>query len=77
METLQKNNPKYLNKSRSDNIIAWLHTHPLISRSALCAQVDYEYKDFQKVLDRKMTIKAAFLDGFENELRKYGYTVPE
>lgn len=69
-------NGKFINKNRSDCIIAWVQGHILISKSALCAKVGYEYEDFRKVEAGKMTIAAKFLDAFEQTLKDYGYLPP-
>jgi len=66
--------PKYINRHRSDSIIEWIKTHPLISRSALCAMTEYEDLDLRKVEECKKAISAKYLDAFERELKHHGYT---
>lgn len=67
---------KYPNKERSEAIVRWLEAHPLISRSALAAMVGYDKDNFSKAFTGARAIPASFLNAFEAELSKYGYTPP-
>lgn len=67
---------KYPNKERSEAIVRWLQEHPLISRNALCTLVEYDVNNLQKAFTGARAIPAKYLEAFENELKRYGYTPP-
>jgi hypothetical protein len=53
-----------------------LSEHQLISRNALCSIVGYDTSNLNKAFNGSRPIPAKYLDAFENELKKYGYTPP-
>lgn len=67
---------KYPNKERSEAIVKWLESHPLLSRNALCGIVGYDTSNLQKAFSGARAIPATYLDAFERELEKYGYKKP-
>lgn len=75
-EKIMDPNPKYKNKYRGEMIIQWLSDHPLLSRHALCTVIGYDASNLQKAFDASRPIPAKYLDAFESELKKYGFTPP-
>lgn len=61
---------------RSKRIVAWLKTHPLISKHGLCKAAGYSSASLNRVMsgnEQYPHIPAVYLDGLEKELREYGY----
>lgn len=62
------------NKERSDAIVQFLSDRQLISRNALCTVVGYDTNNLRKAFEGARPIPAKYLDAFEAELKKYGYS---
>ncbi len=64
------------NLERSNNIIAWLKEHDLISRNALCTKVGYDAASLYKIISGTgsyVAIPSKYLDQLEEILTDYGY----
>ena len=66
---------KFKNLNRVVSLVEWLNSHTLISKSALAAKADIDYKQFEKMLERKISMPDEVLDKVEMILLSYGYKI--
>lgn len=61
------------NKHRSDRILEFLSTHPLISRNAFCTMAGYDVSNLHHAMEGERSIPAKHLDAMEEILAEYGF----